>query len=693
VKTGRESGKPVRPGKPELLAPAGTAEAFFAAVEAGADAVYVGAPGFNARALARRFSWEEIAAMTDYAHRRGVRLYCAANSLVREDETAPAREMLHMIAGLGVDAVIVQDMGLARLARQEFPDLRLHASTLTCAANSIRVGFLARQGFARVVLPRELSLEEIELIAAATGSRVELEVFVHGAMCYSYSGLCLFSSYQGGRSGLRGRCVQPCRRRFSWRSGGGGYLFSMKDLDASSLIHRLAAAGVGSFKIEGRMRSATYVETVVRAYRMILDAPAGDKKTLREAAGLLASAMGRPGNSGYLLGERGAGGLINWRSSGNTGIPLGRTMNSGRNVRLRLKTGIAAGDRLRLHREKSGERTSFTLRSLRCGGRETAEAPGGSEVVLTLPVAAAAGDSLYLVDRRGRGSGKKLAAGRFARKVEKVARAFSSGRTETRSRGRARRSPAGKNGLPLWVRLSRPDFLKEPLPKQVSKVVLPLPVSGRGPRLPRFGRGVDVVWSLPVVMDEERSMRAAEAVRMMLDKGQRHFMIAHPGQSAMFAGSGAVLYGDYTLNILNSQAFAAMRDSGVQMCLAAVETDSENLAQLVRATGPAVGMVVYARVPLFTSRAVDGHLRYGRTFLSPKKESFELRRFEGMTVALPEEPFSLLDRTRELADMGVGFGLVDLRFHRSRRNILAALISGRGVLRRRSRFNFEATLV
>ena len=206
---------------PELLAPAGSAPAFEAALNAGADAVYLGVPAFNARALARDFRLSEIPALIDFARGRGKRVYPAMNSLVKEEELGQALETLAFLAKAKPDGIILQDWGLLRLARRHFPDVPLHASTLMTAHNSVMVRHLAELGCRRVVLARELSLVEIRRIESQTRSLgVELELFVHGAMCFCYSGLCRFSSLHGGKSSLRGQCVQPCRRRWQWLDAG-----------------------------------------------------------------------------------------------------------------------------------------------------------------------------------------------------------------------------------------------------------------------------------------------------------------------------------------------------------------------------------------------------------------------------------------------------------------------------------------
>ena len=251
---------------PELLAPAGNIESFFAALENGADAVYVGYRHFNARALAGNFTLEEIARLNQYAHRQGVKLYVALNAAVREEEIKEIVTTLSGLSQVEPDGLIIQDGSIARLCQLYFPNLNLHASTLMTIHSTAGVEQLQSMGFQRVVLARELTLKEIAHIAANT--TLELEVFVHGALCYSYSGLCLTSSFYGGRSSVRGRCVQPCRRLY--RSGRHqGYFFSPNDLSAIDLIPRLRRLRLAAFKIEGRMKPASYVAAVVRAYRSV----------------------------------------------------------------------------------------------------------------------------------------------------------------------------------------------------------------------------------------------------------------------------------------------------------------------------------------------------------------------------------------------------------------------------------------
>ena len=239
---------PANPTKPELLAPAGSLEAFFAALDSGADAVYLGLKDFSARAKAKNFTLSELEKMLAYARSQQRRVYVTLNTLVKERELPQLVETLAALEAMAVDAVILQDLAVWRLARRHFPSLELHASTQLTIHNVAGARQLEQMGFARVVLARELSLEEITAIHRQTS--IGLEHFVHGAHCFSLSGQCSFSSWLGGMSGNRGRCAQPCRRRYR-HSGGDGYHFSPNDLSAIELLPELAAAGISSLKIEG----------------------------------------------------------------------------------------------------------------------------------------------------------------------------------------------------------------------------------------------------------------------------------------------------------------------------------------------------------------------------------------------------------------------------------------------------------
>ena len=252
----------------ELLAPAGKWEALVAAVQNGADAVYLGEQSFSARKNAANFTWEEIGEAARYCHVRGVRVYLALNTLIAENELKMFEQSVKKASNAGVDALIIQDLGAAEIARSVCPDMPIHASTQMTASNLWDVKALMEKGFRRIVLSRELSEKEIRHIYDNTNA--ELEAFSHGALCISFSGKCLMSSFIGGRSGNRGMCAQPCRQCYVSGSKK-GYLLSPRDLCLADDLEKMYSAGVRSFKIEGRMKSPEYVATVTGIYRKYLD--------------------------------------------------------------------------------------------------------------------------------------------------------------------------------------------------------------------------------------------------------------------------------------------------------------------------------------------------------------------------------------------------------------------------------------
>lgn len=256
--------------QPEILAPAGSFEIMKQAFQAGADAVYLGGQAFGARAYASNLSDRELVQAIEYAGMHGKKLYLTTNTLVKESELEALRIFLRIPYEAGLHAVIVQDMGVLSMIHAEYPELELHASTQMSITTPQACQMLKELGVCRVVPARELSMQEISVIKEQGG--VDIEVFVHGALCYSYSGRCLMSSLIGGRSGNRGRCAQPCRQLYKDRSGREQYLLSPKDLCALDTVPQLIEAGVDSFKIEGRMKRAEYVISAVQAYRQAVDA-------------------------------------------------------------------------------------------------------------------------------------------------------------------------------------------------------------------------------------------------------------------------------------------------------------------------------------------------------------------------------------------------------------------------------------
>ncbi|WP_418792225.1 DUF3656 domain-containing U32 family peptidase [Phosphitispora sp. TUW77] len=342
---------------PELLAPVGSKEAFKAAVQNGADAVYLGGQLFSARQYADNFDREEMNAAIEYAHIRGVKVYVTVNTLVADAEFGELVDYLKFLHQVGADAIIVQDPGIATMVHELLPGLSLHASTQMTIHNSSGAAALKSLGYARVVLARELSLSEITQIKRKTG--MELEVFVHGALCISYSGQCLMSSMIGGRSGNRGRCAQPCRMEYTLvdEKNGilaepakiGGHLLSPRDLNMIKYIPELAQAGIDSLKIEGRMKRPEYVAVVTRIYREALDRYRNSphdytvpEKDIKD----LAQIFNRGFTTGYFFGKQGRD-MMSFKRPNNRGLRLGRVSKTdwaGKMAEIVLEDSLHQGD-------------------------------------------------------------------------------------------------------------------------------------------------------------------------------------------------------------------------------------------------------------------------------------------------------------------------------------------------------------
>lgn len=381
--------------KHELLAPAGSLEAGYAALHYGADAVYLGLTKFSARAGAENFTPEELDEFTAYAHTLGRKVFVALNTVLTEAEARELPEIFAVLRRTRVDALIVQDLGVFYLAKKMLPGVELHASTQMAVHNAEGAKFLQRLGFKRVVLARELSLREIQAVAEAAPD-LDLEVFVHGALCYSYSGQCLFSALEYGKSANRGRCVYPCRAEFAveeeddngqaredWRGLAGGcgglrsHLFSMKDLALEEAVLKIPAL---SLKIEGRKKSPLYVAAVTNYYRHILD---GCKKDLKEAEDIR-QIFSRPWCRFHFNGKD--KNVVDAHFVGHRGLLIGKVERAGRN-RLGFKTShaVARYDGVQIDAAGDEKPFGFGARALFVSGKPAIEAAAGQYVELELP--------------------------------------------------------------------------------------------------------------------------------------------------------------------------------------------------------------------------------------------------------------------------------------------------------------------
>lgn len=349
----------------EILAPAGSYTSFRAAVLAGADAVYAGGPRFGARAFADNFTEEELLDAIDYAHLHGRKLYLTVNTLLKDSELDGLYDYLEPLYCRGLDAVIVQDIGVLDFLREHFPDMAVHGSTQMTVTNTEGALFLQEQGIERIVPSRELSLEEVRDMADHTN--LEIECFVHGALCYCYSGQCLLSSLIGGRSGNRGQCAQPCRLPYTL-NGKKEYLLSLKDICTLELIPEMIEAGIDSFKIEGRMKKPEYVALVTSMYRKytdlyLLKGKAGFQVSQRDREMLL-DIYNRGGFSEGYYRQHNSGEMLSLKRPNHAGVPALKILSQkGREIRGEALTDIYKGDILEMSQGQDGavEKGNYTF--------------------------------------------------------------------------------------------------------------------------------------------------------------------------------------------------------------------------------------------------------------------------------------------------------------------------------------------
>lgn len=374
--------------KIELLAPAGSMESIYAAVNNGANAIYLGGPKFSARAKAIEFDNEKMKEAVDYCHSYGVSVYVTMNTILKDNELKDAIKYVGYLYEIGVDALIIQDLGLLRLIQSKYKDFEVHASTQMTIHNGEGAIYYRDKGFKRVVLSRELSLDEIKYISKELG--IETEIFVHGALCVSYSGQCLMSAMIGGRSGNRGKCAQPCRQEYRLVSENSGerkgHLLSTKDTCTIDDIKDIIDSGAYSLKIEGRMKRPEYVAGVVDTYRKALDKELLNRKyNVEEGKKTLLQLFNRGGFANAYLRKDSGKDMMSFVIPKNTGIEIGK---AGENGEVVLKEDVSLGDGIG-HSNKG-----FTLSKILLNGKEVKTAVKGDKVKL-FPKAYKKGEVLY----------------------------------------------------------------------------------------------------------------------------------------------------------------------------------------------------------------------------------------------------------------------------------------------------------
>ncbi len=578
---------------PELLAPAGDMECLYAAVAAGADAIYVGGKRFGARAFAKNFESDELASAVRYCHLHGVKLYVTLNTLIEDVEMRAAVEYAAELYSMGVDALIVADLGVMSEIRRYVPSLELHASTQMSVHNTRGCCEAAELGATRVVLARELSLRDIK--SAVEGSPCEIEVFLHGALCVCYSGQCLFSSMVGGRSGNRGECAQPCRLPYN----NGKYPLSLKDLSLADHIPELIESGVASLKIEGRMKSPDYVYTVVGIYRRLLDE--GRVATAKEGE-ILRRAFSRGGfTDGYFTGktERGMLGVrsdsdkqdsralegrkyepirhpVTARVSLRLGEPAEMTLTDGK------KTVTAYGDTPAVAERSPLTDESVRARLSKMGNTYLTLNPDDIELYL---------DENINLSPSALNALRREAADLFqnqSRHLEKITYQ-PRGRV---ARGRDQRLTTAQF-MTEECFLAALDNGGEGL-ADFDAIFLPHTAS------PESLRRAGGVYLPPIILDSEWN-EVENALKNIAKSGEMYALVSNIGHISLARSLGFRIIGDFRLNVTNIETSRALHKMGVEHLILSPELT------LPKARDIGGGIITYGRIPLMlTERCFIG---------------------------------------------------------------------------------------
>ncbi len=653
----------------ELLSPAGSVEALHAAVQNGADAVYLGAGSFNARISARNFSPEELTEAVTYCHIRGVKVYLTLNTLVTDRELPQAAEAITAAARAGVDAFIVQDLGIVSLCKQMAPGVELHASTQMSLHSLEGAREAERLGLSRIVPARELSRDELAYLCRH--SPVETEVFVHGALCMCYSGQCYLSAMIGQRSGNRGRCAQPCRLPYGYGHAESKYPLSLKDNCLVQYVKDLEAIGVSSLKIEGRMKRPEYVAIATRIYRDAIDG----KNPTREQLRMLQQGFSRQGfTDGYYTGSKGAhmfGVRTDDRPDKALFAQARASYETGENkkIPIRYYAVIQQGQPAMLAAEDDAGHICKTtgpvpeiarVRELTADElTERLSKTGGTPYVsigcraivdrgLTLPAAS--------INAMRRDVLSHLTAVRGRIEPPEIGR-YTAPRIVP--------GPKGRPALTIEV-LSAAQVTPDVLRRKPEILYIPLSELCAHPQCIRSVPSETTVCAiLPRVIWDSETRRVLDRLDTVYELGVREVLLGNLGHITLARSRGFSIRGDFGLNLFNSRAMQMLRHEDLISATASFEMSFPQIRDLSKDLP--TELIVYGRLPLMLMENCVIHNRNGVcacgqsfTLTDRKGENFPVVRDPGTcrNVILNGKKLYMLDRQNELASLGVQYARV-----------------------------------
>ena len=630
-------------GKPEILAPAGDMPSFLAALAAGADSVYVGLKHFSARMQAENFSMTDLSRMVELAEAHKCKVYVAFNTLIKPGDLPSAGRLLSRLSrDARPHGLIIQEPGIVELARQAGYTGGLYFSTLSNVSGASAMTSAKELGADRVILPRELSIDEVRAAAERCPDGPEIEIFVHGALCWCVSGRCYWSSYLGGKSSLRGRCVQPCRRLYQ-QKGRSGRFFSSLDLSLDVLVRSLKEIPqIAAWKIEGRKKGPHYVFHAVSAYRMLRD-EGDDPRARKDAEDLLQMSLGRPTTRAGFLPQHSTS-PASPDSQTNSGLLVGKMQvdAEGRPF-FKPHQELLAQDYLRIGYED--ERWHATLPVSR-------RTPKGGSLTLRLAKhkTPKAGTPVFLIDRRHPDLMALLTS--WKAKLDACKGATPSA-VDFSPRLPAPWRSGGKGNR-------RPDMLVRPfLPtgKDTRRSRNRVPALWMSPRTVReVSRTVaaDMAWWLPPVIWQSEEDLWHRLVREAYRNGARHFVAGAPWQAALFKGYEVDLIAGPFCNAANALTLKAFASLGFCAAFAGPELDREDLLALPAQSPLPLGMVLSGWWPMAISRH-EAVIRHDLPFSSPMKELAWTHKYGQNTWIYPAWPLDLTQYRAELEAAGYGF--------------------------------------
>lgn len=649
--------------KPEILSPAGDMDSALVAMSAGADAIFLGLKHFSARMKAENFTIPDVAKLRQLAHKYNVKIYIACNTLVKPSDIPSLSNLIaRLVRDVQPDALIVQDFSLISIAKQAGFVGEIHLSTLANITTIDAMKTAQKLGASRIVLPREIHLDELQSINEECPDGLALELFIHGALCYMVSGRCYWSSYLGGKSGLRGRCVQPCRRVYK-QGGKEGRFFSSLDLSLENLIYDiLPLHRISSWKIEGRKKGPHYVYHATKAYKILRDNP-NNSDAIKEARNLLQYAISRETTSSIILGKKKNTPVVLSKHT-NTGIPVGNVIKKGEGYALQLQKALFNEDAVRIGYEDEPWYTTIYIKK---------NYKEGDILPLSISIKKMPKKSIvaFLIDRKATLPKKELL------ELKKELDAFPSIVSNTPS-FKPRFSPYTRSpfigihtlqsaipqgkankqqGLSLWL---SPRTVKE-----VSRTITPR-----------------ITWWLPPVVwhEDEHSFRSL--IKAVCRNGATHFVCNEFMQYDLLPESTTKILGPFC-NIANVGTLHLAKECGYKRAIVSMELNKDDLSLLVQQSPMPLGVVTKGYFPIGITRFSPEGISLDASFSSALREDFWVKKYGSSYWFYPAWELDLSAVENELIAMGYSFFV----------HITEYAPKGVTIVRKQSTFNWHLSLL